>query len=209
MVVHHLGIAEVELCQQVIPAPVVIGEAVVVLVVVPEVDAAVPVLISRLLSPLLQVAESEEVASAVVEHGIQYHPDSMVMAVPDKVLQVPIAAETPIQTTVVRSVIAVAPGLKERPDVQARNAELLQVLHPRPQLPEPVFLFTIGIGLRCSAEPQRIDVIKESFVIPCHIGSPVFFMKIGFILQAKPAVRKYIFVFRPMAKVFRDRRGRR
>ena len=32
-------------------------------------------------------------------------------------------------------------------------------------------------------------------------------MKIGFILQAKPAVRKYIFVFRPMTKVFRDRRG--
>ena len=43
MIVDHLRIAQVELRQQIIPAPVVIGKPVVILVVVPKIDAAVPV----------------------------------------------------------------------------------------------------------------------------------------------------------------------
>ena len=171
MVVHHLGIAEVELCQQVVAAPVVVGEAVAILVVVPKVDITVPVLILRPLSFLLQVAESEEIAAAVVEHRVQHHPDAVLMAVPHEVLQILVVAEAPVQPPVVRSVIAVAAGLKERADVQPRHAEPLQVLHPGPKSPESVFLFSAGIGLRRSAEPQRIDVIKKCFVIPGHFAA--------------------------------------
>ena len=112
VVIDHLGVSEVELCQQIIAAPVVVGKAVVVLVVVPEVDVAVPVSVWRLLLFFLQVTEGEEVTSAVVEHRVQNHPDAAVMAVPDKGFQILIAAEPPIQPPVVCGVIAMAPRLE-------------------------------------------------------------------------------------------------
>ena len=79
-VISHSRILLIQLGQQIVAAPVFIGEAVVVLVVPPEIHVAVPVLVRGVLPLLPDVLESKEVPACMVEHAVQDDPDSLPVA---------------------------------------------------------------------------------------------------------------------------------
>ena len=85
-VVLHCGMALVEFHEQVVSAPVVVAEAVVVLVVSPEVHIAVPVLVLGSLALFFDVFERKEIASCVVEHAVKDHPDLFFVAFSHEIL---------------------------------------------------------------------------------------------------------------------------
>ena len=168
MVLLHLRVALVQLDQQVEAAPVAVGEAVVVLVVAPEIHIAEPVLIAGVLAVLLQLPEGEEIAAHMVEHAVHDDPLAPRMAVGDEFFELLIGAQPPVYLPVVDGVIAVGAALEQRADIDRRTAKLRRVLCPRIQLLECPGDRLPVIFMRAAAQSQRIDVIEYRIVIPSH-----------------------------------------
>ena len=168
MVVLHLRVALVQLDQQVEAAPVAVREAVVVLVVAPEIHVAEPVAVAGVLAVLLQLLEREEIAAHMVEHAVHNDLLAPLMAGGDKFLELLVGAETPVYQTVVDGVIAVGTALEQRADIDRRTAKLCRVLSPRIQLFESPGDRLSVIFMRAAAQSQRIDVIEYRIVIPSH-----------------------------------------
>ena len=164
----HLRISLIQLDEQVVAAPVVIGKAVVVLVIAPEIHVAEPVLVAALLAVLLQILKCEEIAADVVEHAIENDMHALVVAGLHKALQVFICPETRIELLVVGRVIAVRAGLKERSDIKGVAADFLHMVDPRKNLVQAVAHSFVVICLRRPGQSERINVIKYSFIIPGH-----------------------------------------
>ena len=169
VVILHLGVALVQLDQQVEAAPVAVGKTIVVLVVAPEIHIAEPVLIPGVLAVRFQVLEGEEVAAHMVEHTV--HDDFLAagVAVGHKLPELFIRAQAAVHPAVVDGIVAVGAALKQRADINGRAAKvLISVFGPGVQ-----FCKGTGCGLAvvlmcAAAQPQRIDVIKYSVVIPSH-----------------------------------------
>ena len=168
MVVLYLGVALVQLDQQVEAAPVAVREAVVVLVVAPEIHVAEPVAVAGVLAVLLQLLEREEIAAHMVEHAVHDDLLAPLMAGGDKLLEFLVGAETPVYQTVVDGVIAVGTALEQRADIDRRTAKLCRVFCPRIQLFESPGDRLSVVFMRAAAQSQRIDVIEYRIVIPSH-----------------------------------------
>ena len=167
-IVPHLGISNVQLCQQIVSAPVVIGKAVVILVVAPEVYIAVPADIAAAFTVFAYIAEGKEIAARMVEHAVENHAHARLMAALHKGFEIVVCAETTVELPVIGGVVAVTVRLEQRPDVKTRTAESAYMFDPGGQLVQPVYRLPVRVLLRCAAKPQRIDVIEYCFVIPCH-----------------------------------------
>jgi hypothetical protein len=168
VVVLHLGVALVQLDQQVEAAPVAVREAVVVLVVAPEIHVAEPVAVAGVLTVLLQLLEREEIAAHMVEHAVHDDLLAPLMAGGDKLLEFLIGAETPVYQPVVDGVIAVGTALEQRADIDRRTAKLCRVFCPRIQLFESPGDRLSVVFMRAAAQSQRIDVIEYRIVMPSH-----------------------------------------
>ena len=164
------GVSLVELHQQVVAAPVVVGEAVVILVVAPEVHVAVPVPIGGGLPVGLQILERKEITPGVVEDAVKYDPDVLCVAGSDKVLQILVRAEAVVQKPVVGGLVAMPHGLEERADVEGGEARLLQLPDPGQQRVEPMHRLAVIVLPGGPGETQRINVVKYRFIVPCHLN---------------------------------------
>ena len=169
MVVLHLGVALVQLDQQVEAAPVAIREAVVVLVVAPEVHIAEPVLIAGVLAVCLQVLEREEIAAHMVEHAVHDHLLAPGVALGHEVLELRVGAQAAVHQPIVDGVVAVGAALEQRADINGRAAEVfISVFGPCVQLFKGTGRGLAVVLVRTAAQSQRINVIKYSVVIPSH-----------------------------------------
>ena len=178
MVVLHLGVALVQLDQQVEAAPVAIRKAVVVLVVAPEVHIAEPVLIPGILAVGFQILERKEIAAHMVEHAV--HNDFLApgMAVCHEFLELFVGAQAAVHQAVIDGVVAVGAALEQRADIDGCAAQTGCVLCPVVQLPERARRGDPVIFVCAAAQPQRIDVIEYRIVIPSHcFTAPVFCKK--------------------------------
>ena len=171
-VVPHGGILQVQLHQLVVAAPVFIGEAVVILVVAPEIHAAVPVPIGALLPAGLNVPEGEEIAARVVEHAVQDHPHARRVAAAHEFGQILVGAQAGVQLAIIRGIVAVARRLKQRADVKPRAAQRAQVVDPRDQVVQPMHRRAIIVSLRRARQAQGVYMIEYRFFIPSHVISP-------------------------------------
>ena len=171
-IVPHRGIVLVELGQQIVAAPVLIGEAVVVLVVPPEIHVAVPVLIRGILPLLPDVPEGEEVPPRMVEHAVQDDPDSLPVALRHILRQILVGAQAAVQLFVVRGLISMPHGLEQGPDINRVAADFLYVGYPGNQSVQPVHRLCVRILPGRSGEPQGIDMVKYRLIVPCHVAFP-------------------------------------
>ena len=175
VVLLHLRVALVQLDQQVVAAPVAIAEAVVILVVAPEVHIAEPVLIPGVLAVQLQVLKREEIAAYVVEHAVHDDPLPAGVAGGYKGLELLVGAKAAVHQTVVDGIVAVGAALEQRADVDGRAAKCCRVGGPCFQLCKSARGGPAIVFVRTAAQPQRINVIKYCFVIPSHDHSLPFY----------------------------------
>ena len=168
MVVLHLGVALVQLDQQVEAAPVAIRKAVVVLVVAPEVHIAEPVLIAGVLAVGLQVFEGKEIPAHMVEHTV--HNDLLApgVAIGHKLPELLVGAQTAVHPAVIDGIIAVGAALEQRADIDGGAADVCCMGRPVVQFLECTRGGLAVIFVRAAAQPQRIDVIEYRIVIPSH-----------------------------------------
>ena len=167
-VIPDLRIPLVQLHQQIVSAPVIVTEAVIILIISPEIHIAVPVLVPAVLPVCEQVPEGKEVSACVVEHGIEYHPDPRLMTSPHEVLQILVGPQPAVQLPVIRGLIAVPHRLKKRSNIKSVAPDLPDMVDPRIKIIQPVHRLPIIIQLRRPRQPKRINMIKNCTFIPSH-----------------------------------------
>ena len=71
---------------------------------------------------------------------------------------------------------------RSRSDVDGTASDLLHMIDPWENLSQPVHRLSVRILFRRSRESQRINVIKNRFIIPCHdvLCTPIFPCSKGF-----------------------------
>ena len=169
MVLLHLRVALVQLDQQVEAAPVAVRKTVVVLVVAPEVHIAEPVLIAGILAVGLQIFEGKEIPAHMVEHTV--HNDLLApgVAVGHELPELLVGAQAAVHPAVIDGIIAVGAALEQRADINGRAAQVFGgVLGPGVQLCERARCGLAVVFVRTAAQAQRINVIKNCGIIPCH-----------------------------------------
>ena len=174
-IVSDSRIVLIQLRKKIISAPVVIGKSVVVFIIAPEIHMAVPVFVRRLVPILLNILKSKKVSSRVIENSIQDDPDSLSVAFLHKGCQVFVGSQTAVQLFVVRGLVTVAHGFKQRADIKGIAADVPDVCDPWQQSIEPVLRLSVRIGFRRPRQAQGINVIENGFVIPCHRSDPSLF----------------------------------
>ena len=107
-VVLDIPIPHIELDEKVMSAPVIVGEAVIVFVVSPEINIAIPVPIARAFAILLEILESEEAASRVIENAVDDDLQADVVAVLHVGFELIVRAEATVHHAVIRRIIAMA-----------------------------------------------------------------------------------------------------
>ena len=167
----HFWIALVQLHQQVIAAPVFIGKAVVEAVVPVKAHIAEPVPIAGILPVLQQIPEREKVPAHMVENPVQHHPNALFMAKFHECFQVFIGTQAAVQGKIVRSLVAMAHGLKQRANIQGIAAQVPDMVHPGPKGAQARHRRAIVVLFRGSGEAQGINMVKNSFLIPGHYAS--------------------------------------
>ena len=106
MILSHLRLIQVELREQIMATPVIVGKAIVILVISPEVYVAVPVSVPAVLTVLFQIAEGKEPPSRVIEHAVQDHMYAILMAVSHQFFKVFVISKSLIKTAIVFSIVS-------------------------------------------------------------------------------------------------------
>ena len=90
------------------------------------------------------------------------------MALLHEMPEILIVSQAAVHPSVILRVIPVARGLKKRADVGGRKAQILHMINPRVQITQPVnrLLSLILPALWRSQKPQRINMIKNGFLVP-------------------------------------------
>ena len=162
-------IVEVELYEVDVTCPALIAEAVVVVVVAPEVEVHKPRAVLTALAVLLNVLEREEIASDVVENSVEDYSYSVLVELVAYFLKRIIIAETAVDFVIIDCVVAVAGTLKNRVENKGVNPELLEIIHPVVDFVEAVLELEVVLTRR-SRKTEGIDVVHYTFVNPiCHL----------------------------------------
>ncbi len=168
-----LGIALVQLYQQVVATPVIIGEAIVVFVIPPEVYIAVPVPVGGVLPVFPDILEGKEIPAGMIKDAVKDDLYALGMTILYKVLQVFVIPQAGVQLSIVGGLIAVSHGLKEGPYIDGVTAQGLYMGDPGPQPPQPVYRLPVRILPGCPQKTQWVNVIEYGFVVPCHKDTSV------------------------------------
>ena len=171
-VVAHGRVALVELGEQVVASPVVVGEAIVVLVVAPKVHVAVPVAVGRVLAVGPHVLEGKEITSGVVEDAVKDDLEAGLVASAHKGDEVIVGAQARVEQLVVGGFVAMSHRLEERANIESGKAQALEVVNPRKEGIEAMDRFAVVVLLGRSGEAEGINVVKDCLVIPCHVRLP-------------------------------------
>ena len=105
-VVLDVPVPHVELDKKIVAAPVIVGEAVIIFVVSPEIDVAIPVPIARAFAILLEILESEEAASRVIENSVDNDLQANVVAVLHIGFELIVRTEATVHHAVICCIVA-------------------------------------------------------------------------------------------------------
>ena len=78
-----------------------------------------------------------------------------------------VGSETIIYPAVVYGLVAVALGLKQRTDIDRCASDLFGVIRPGFQLLKVMSLLAV-VFVGTAAKSQRINVIENGLILPCH-----------------------------------------
>ena len=172
-VIPHFRIAQVQFCQKIKTAPVIIGETVMVFIITPKIHIAVPVYISAVFPVCANILKRKKIAAGMIEHPIEHYPDAFFMTALHELLEIFIGSQTAVHLPIVRRVIAMRSGFKQRSDIDSAKSQLLDMPDPGKQFFKTVYRLFIAVLFRCPRQPQRINMVKCSFFIPCHFTTPL------------------------------------
>ena len=161
-------ISLVQLDKQIVSAPVVIGKSVIVFIVSPEIDIAVPVKVLRMFAVLLDILECKEITSCVVEYTVEDYFDAFFVTCFDKSGQVFVCSKTGVKLLIIGGFITMSDTFEERSDVQGGASDLFDVVDPWEESVQTVDRSGVLILFRCTAKSKWIDVIKNCFIVPTH-----------------------------------------
>ena len=102
--------------------PCLVSEAVIVRAVPAKVHTFVPAAVAGAFAVFLNILESEEFTSGVVEYSVYDHLDSGFMAELCEVPEVLIGAKPAVHKLIISGIVAMGGGLKERSDVKCGAA---------------------------------------------------------------------------------------
>ena len=105
----------------------------------------------------------------MVEHTV--HNDLLApgVAIGHKLPELLVGAQTAVHPAVIDGIIAVGAALEQRADINGRAAQVFGgVLGPGVQLCERARCGLAVVFVRTAAQAQRINVIKNCGIIPCH-----------------------------------------
>ncbi len=153
--------------------PVFIVEPVVIAGISPKVDVEPEAVVGPL--PFFQhFPEGRERPAHMVEHPVQHHTDACRVQLFHESGKFLIGAQTPVHLIKIHRIVAVPLALKERVEQDCADAELLDTGNLRLDEPQTVTRFAkVVLALR-TAKPQRIDLIKHTFVKPHFVSSPFY-----------------------------------
>ena len=163
-VVHHLGVAQVELHQLEVALPALVPEAVVVVGVAVKADME-PVLVGGIPLFLLHVPEGPKTPAHMVEHPVQHHPDAVVVEGAAHLGKVLVGAQAAVHLAVVPGVVAVAVAFKDGREVEGVHPQLLHVFRPVADFGDAVYGDSV-VFQGSAAKAQRIDLIKYTVFRP-------------------------------------------
>ena len=174
-IIAHVPVAQVQLDQIIVAVPALIPEVVAAGALTAEVQTGEPVAVLRGLSLFLHISERPEVSAYVVENAVQNDPDAVLVQFVADVGKHLVGAQTAVDDTVVRGVIAVLHRFEHRSEVNGIHTQFFQMRDPVQHLFQPVHRFSALVELGRSAEAQGIDVIHHSVFIPIHIIFLLFY----------------------------------
>ena len=105
----------------------------------------------------------------MVENPVKDDLQPRLMAGRDKGRQVLVGAEAAVQKAIIGGLVAVPHRLKKRADINRREAQLFHMSDPRQQGIQPMHRLAVVILSGRPGEPQGVNMVKNSFIIPSHI----------------------------------------
>ena len=126
----------------------------------------VPVTVRRILTVSLKILECEKFPARMVKHAVHNDPDAAFMALLHKMTEVLIVSQPAVYPFIILCAIPVGGGLKQRSDVHSGKPVFPHMRDPRIQLLQPVNLSFLLMSLRRPQKPQRVNMIKNGFLIP-------------------------------------------
>ena len=140
---------------------------VIVFIIVPEIDIAVPVFVGGGFAVLQKILKGEKAAAGMIKDPVydDFQTDSM--AVGYIVFEFSISSKAVIHLAVVGCFVAMSLRLEEGADIDGGAANLFCVISPGFQLFKLMAFFNV-IFVGASTEAKRIYVIENSAVIPGH-----------------------------------------
>ena len=163
-VVHHGGVAEVQLHQLEMALPALVPEAVVVVGIAVEVDME-PVLVGGVPFLFLHVPEGPEAPAHMVEHAVQHHPDAVGVEDLHHLGKVLVGSQAAVHLPVVPGVVAMAVAVEDGGEVEGAGPQLLDMGGPVPDFADAAYGYAV-VFLGRAAEAQGIDLIEYAFVSP-------------------------------------------
>ena len=146
--------------------PCFIAETIVVRAVPAKVHALVPAAVAGTFAVLLNIPECEKLAAGVVKYSVYDYPDACLMAESREMAEAFVCAEPAVCKPVIPGVVAMGGGLKERSDVKGGAACGFHVGNPLVQFRKAVGCGVFGVDEWRPQHTQRVNVIKNCFVIP-------------------------------------------
>ena len=107
----------------------------------------------------------------MVQHRVKHDPDALGVKGITNLLQVLFRTKAAVHGEKIASIVAMGITLKERVKEHAVAAQRRDMIHPVQQPQDAVGLHAVVLR-RCSAEPQRVDLIHDRFVVPHNIELP-------------------------------------
>ena len=104
----HLRIPDIELDQEVISSPVLVGKSIVIFIVAAKIQIAEPTAILRILPVLQHILKGKETASHMVKHSVHDHAQPDIMTILHKIPELIIGAKAAVHQAVISGLIAMS-----------------------------------------------------------------------------------------------------
>ena len=167
-VVYNLAVPEVQLYKVIVTVPALVGEVVAVWRPSAEIHSREPVLVAGALTVLLQILESKMISSHMIENTVQNDPDAVFVKLLADLSEFLIGSQTLVYSIVIRSVIAMLKGLKDRSELHSIHVQLFKMWDPFDYFEDPSLfkILSLRTKLFTSAEANRINMVYTCLFYP-------------------------------------------
>ena len=123
---------------------------------------------------LKNILKCPEASSHMIEHPVKNYLDPVVMKLSAHFLKIFIGSETAVYCTIIPRIIPMCIRFENRREINRINPQFLHVRNLVIHFQNAVLQLAVVLKRR-PTEPQRVDLIKYTFVCP-HSFSPIPFL---------------------------------